>query len=729
MPKPPAWDLTALLNAADPKATLAERHLWLIRLLEWLRHAPVEAPATPPTPATPATPAAPSTKTPLPALRLKHLLGVLDRNPDHQARVATLLARFWGEVDSIALLADFGFAPRMDLWGELGRRLRARVLPLSPDTPDLGELFALLFPNASDAPWLLALDNATLDRMRQYLRPAAADGAWRRPFLDAMVFLASAVRTAGFNGALRMRMSPELLTDQPFRQLARVAEAVSEHALSQAPDARTPTESLNHAALLREAQYLRALLEQCRLAADSVREHLEAHGVSVDVVFAVDQLHERTHRIEALLNCVVSTEPAREITRLLAELVQTADARRSIRSLLSRHYSMLARKVAERSAATGEHYITRNRDEYRQMLRAAAGGGAVLAATTFLKFAILALALAPFWGGFWAGVNYAASFVVVQLLHFTVATKQPAMTAPALAAQLAGIGRATDASDDGGGSDAAGDAARTNTTNDTTNDIKNDIKRDAKADAKRDSNVEAFVDEVAHLIRSQAAGIFGNLAAVIPVVLAVQYACRAAFGAPLIGRVDAEHVLASITLLGPTVLFAAFTGVLLFASSLIAGWAENWFVWHRLDSAIAWNPRIVARLGSARAARWGAYWRANVSGLAANISLGLLLGLVPPVAQFFGLPIEVRHVTLSTGQLAAAVGTLGFGLTAAPAFWWCVAGIVATGVLNVGVSFLCAFRVALRSRGIRLADRSRIYRAIRSRLWRAPASFVLPPRA
>ena len=700
MPATSPWDLTALLNAADPKATLAERHLWLIRLFEWLRHAPVEAQAAP-------------TRTPRPVLRLKHLLGVLERNPEHQARVAELLTRFWGEVDSIALLADFGFAPRMDLWGELGRRLRARVLPVSPDTPDLGELFALLFPNADDAEWLLALDDTTLERVRHYIRhdsrPDAADGAWRRPFLDAMVFLASAVRTAGFNGALRMRMSPELLTDQPFRQLARVAEAVSEHALSSAPDARTPTESLNHTALLREAQYLRALLEQCRLAADSVHEHLESHGVSVDIVFAVDQLRERTQRIEALLNCVVSTEPAREVTRLLAELLRTADARRSIRTLLSRHYSMLARKVAERSAATGEHYITRTRGEYRHMLQAAAGGGAVLAATTFLKFAILALALAPFWGGFWAGVNYAASFVVVQLLHFTVATKQPAMTAPAMAAQLAGIGRAT-----GDTAPAPLGPPEQGTTPD---------------DATADPNVEAFVDEVANLIRSQAAGIFGNLAAVIPVVLAVQYGCRAVFGGPLLGKVDAEHVLTAITLLGPTAVFAAFTGILLFASSLIAGWAENWFVWHRLDSAIAWNPRIVARLGAARAARWGAYWRANVSGFAANISLGMMLGLVPTVAQFFGLPIEVRHVTLSTGQLAAAVGTLGFGITLTGAFWWCVAGIAATGLLNVAVSFLFAFRVALRSRGIRLADRSRIYRAIRSRLWRAPMSFVLPPHA
>ena len=39
---PLTWDLTALLNAADPQATLAERNLWLVRLLEWLRHAPRE---------------------------------------------------------------------------------------------------------------------------------------------------------------------------------------------------------------------------------------------------------------------------------------------------------------------------------------------------------------------------------------------------------------------------------------------------------------------------------------------------------------------------------------------------------------------------------------------------------------------------------------------------------------------------------------------------------------
>jgi site-specific recombinase len=661
------WDLTALLNAADPKASLPERHLWLIRLLEWLRHAPVDAEAQ---------------ATPTPVLRLKHLLGVLDRHPEHQERVSGVLQRIWSEVDNAALLADFGFAPRMDLWGELGRRVRARVLPLTPATADLGELFALLFPQATDADWLLAIDDTSLQRLRTYVAPERGSTAWRAPFLEAIVFLASAVRASGFSPALRLRMSPELLAEKPFRQIARVAEQLSEHA--EEADAGGAASTDTEATLLQQAQYLRALLDTCRQCADSVHEHLEAHGVSVDVVFEVDQLRERCHRIDSLLNCVVSPEPAREITRLLAELVRTADERRSVRALLSRHYSLLARQVAERSAETGEHYITRDRAAYRWMLRAAAGGGAILAGTTLMKFAVMGLSLSAFWGGFWAGVNYAASFVIVQLLHFTVATKQPAMTAPAMADKLT------------------------------------DLNDDAK--------VEGFVDEVVHLLRSQAAGIFGNLAVVAPLVLAVQFAAQAAFGAPLVGHTDAQHVLESITLLGPTAFFAAFTGVLLFASSLIAGWAENWFVWHRLDSAIAWNPRIVARLGAARAARWAAYWRANISGFASNISLGFMLGVVPVVALFFGLPIEVRHVTLSTGQLAAAVGREGLGLLGQSVFWWCVAGIAVTGVLNLSVSFLLAFRVALRSRGIRLNDRSRIYRTIRSRLWREPLSFVWPPR-
>ena len=41
------------------------------------------------------------------------------------------------------------------------------------------------------------------------------------------------------------------------------------------------------------------------------------------------------------------------------------------------------------------------------------------------------------------------------------------------------------------------------------------------------------------------------------------------------------------------------------------------------------GPGIVALLGARRAQFWSGWWRRNVSGLAANVSLGMMLGLVP----------------------------------------------------------------------------------------------------
>ncbi|MEH0168142.1 site-specific recombinase [Roseateles microcysteis] len=657
-----AWDLTALLNAADPSAALPLRNLWLARLLEWLRHAPLEK----------SEPLERGAR-PLPLSRLIHLLNVLERHPDHAANVTGVLAGAWRDLDAVGLFADVGFASRMAMWSEVGHRLRLRLLPGTVETKDLGELFGLLFPDAEDEAWLRAMDDKLLQRLSALFVGALPDVDWRAALVDALTMLVSAIRAAGFSGPLRQRMGPELLANNPFGQLSRAAEDLID------------TLKRGDAAELRRAlQYLRALLDACHAAAASVPEHLEAWGVSVDIMFEVEQLLERAARAEALLDVLVAEQPARELLQLLAGLVRVVHERRSLRTLFARHYALLARKVAERSAQTGEHYITRNAADYRDMLWRAAGGGAMIGGTTLIKFALAAMTFSAFWAGFAAGVNYSLCFVLIHLLHWTVATKQPAMTAPAMAHKL--------------------------------------------RDITSEEGLEGFVDEVANLLRSQFAGIVGNLIAVIPVVLGVQLLAWLAFGGPAVGPKEADYVLHSLNLLGPSVFFAAFTGVLLFLSSLIAGWVENWFVFYRLDSAIAWNPRLIARLGAARAQRWSSWWRANISGLAANTSLGLMLGLVPVVLAFFGLPIEVRHVTLSTGQLAAAVGALGVEIFKQPAFWWCVPTIVLIGILNLGVSFALAFLVALRARGIQVADRARLRSAIWRRLRSQPRSFVLPPK-
>jgi len=656
--KPGRWDLSALLNAAAACATPPERNVWLVRAVEWLRQPRGDAGASP-------------------AVRLGHLLDVLERHPQHRADVSALLRSVLRDADATTLLADHGFAPRAAFGSELVERLRNAVLPATPQTADLGELFRLVFTEDGDAGWLEAIDDdATLQRLTALFSgddPAEAD--WSELLLDAITVLVGQILAAAYAVEVRQRMDAAALAERPFQQLARAADRVRD-GVDEARDGDAK-------ALLQSVAYLRALLDACRAAARSTRAHLEEYGVSIEVVFQVRQLCARTERIDALLQCLVAPQPAREFVALAAALVRAGHDRRSVRALFAHHYSLLARKVTERSAETGEHYIARDRAEYWAMLRRALGGGAVVAATVFVKFMLAAIGFAAFWAGLWAGINYAASFVAIHLAHWTLATKQPAMTAPALAARL--------------------------------------------ADVTHDESVERFVDEVAHLIRTQVAGIFGNVAAVAPLALGVQLAWNAAFGAPLVGEPAAQYVLHSLTLLGPTALYAALTGVLLFVSSLIGGWFENWFVWHRLDSAIEWNPRIVARLGADRARRWARWWRDHVSGLAGNVSLGLMLGVAPVVADFFGLPLDVRHVTLAAGQLAAAAGALGPGVVHDAAFWWCVASLPVIGALNLGVSFLLAFRLALRSRGLLGKDRSRVHAAIRRRMLRAPGSFLWPP--
>jgi site-specific recombinase len=663
-----AWDLTALINAANARAAQPERHLWLIRLLEWLRHAPTQAQAGG------GSGGGGDSRTPLPALRLRHLLNQLDKQAELRASVHGLLLAFWADIDTASLLAELGFGARRSLADELLSRIQQRVLPGTPETRDLAALFRLLF-EPGDAGWIAALDDATLERALALFGPDRP--LLRGALLDAMTRLVAAVHASGYSSALRLRMDADLLRDEPFRRVTAAVDGYR-HAV-QAEDA---------AGVVRAASDLGGQLQACRQAAASALPHLEAYGVSVDIVFDLEQLQARTHRVDALLACLQAADTRAAGRSLMAALLQAQADQRGIRSLLAQNYRLLARQVTERSAETGEHYITTNRAEFREMVSKAAGGGTVIAGTTLVKFAIAAWGLSAFWTGLWSGVNYALSFLLVMLLHWTVATKQPAMTAPAMAASLP----------------------------------------DAEAPAV-DGALEGFVDRVAQLMRSQIAGIIGNLALCAPLVLALQVLSGLAFGAPLVGAKEARHVLHSLTLLGPSVVFAAFTGLLLFASSLVAGWAENWFVFHRLDSAIAWNPAIVARLGSARAARWSLWWRRNISGVAANVSLGLMLGLVPAIAGFVGLPLEVRHITLSSGQLGAALGALGPGLLREAEFWWCVAGVGVTGALNLSVSFGLAFAVALRSRNVRLQQRAAIARAIARRLRNQPLSFLWPPRA
>ena len=651
-------DLPQLLRALDPKAELADRHVWLIKLFEWIR--------------------GDKTSTQAAVARVQVFIEAVQNQPELQARLQAWWETLIQTVDITPLLADFGFAPRTAFLSELAERLRRKLLPGTPETQDASELFPLVVPTRFDAQWMSALEEPQIAQLTALLsaNPARDTRRWHYSLMDAITYCTAQIRATGFAPELRLRMNRASPQARAFHALPADVQELRTVFFQPVRDAE---------ALQAAVQQYRARLDACRQAINSIYAHLEENGISVGMVFRLRQLRARMLRDRELLDSLLSPKPAMAALKLLVRRVATAQESKSIGALISANSTLLSAKMAERSAETGEHYITRNRADYREMLGKAMGGGAVTALTTLLKFMVVGIGLSAFWSGFWASIAYAASFVLIQLLHLTLATKQPAMTAPAMAAKLKNI-----------------DSDESTTT------------------------LEDFVDEVTHLVRSQVAAVLGNVFMVVPAVLLVNAVIALALGHPMISNASAQHVLESLTLLGPTLLWAAFTGVVLFASSMIAGWVENWFVLHHMGSAMQHNPRFTAVLGNERAARWSAFMREHISGFASNISLGFMLGLIPAFTGFFGMELELRHVTLSTGQLAAAGASLGLDAFRHAALWWSMASIPLIGALNLGVSFYFAFRLALQAHNVSKLDRARIRSAIWSR-WRShPLSFFIP---
>ena len=669
--------LDVILSNADPQAPLAERNLWLVDLGRWLNRPDGE-------------PAREDGRDPRHA-RLRYLLQVLERNPAVAARTAATLRSVLVDNDPTALLCDTGVASRPGFWGELWRRVVAWMLPPTVNQGDMSGLFTLLFRRAGDAQWIESLDDETLARVRALLRleadsPQEAD-ALSAPTPDAlarrldqaltssMQVLVSQVGAVGLSQDIRSRV-PGRVEESPFFTL----EGTAAELFDSTPD--TP-----HEVVGQRLNVLRALLDDCRAAGDAVYEELKRNGVAVDVVYQIECMKLRLARIELLLGVWIDPTQRHRYAHLMAELIRCTLARSSIRHLAASSLLQLARRVMDRSAETGEHYIARDTLEYMDMLKASMGGGFVVAFTVYVKFIITSAHLDKWVEGLLNALNYAGSFLVIQFAHFTLATKQPAMTGPALARRL--------------------DAA---------------YSPDGR---------EAFVDDTLAMLRSNAAAIAGNLAVVFPLAWAIQWLAMRFLEQPLIDADKAQDTLQSLSFWGPTPLYAAVTGALIWVSSLIAGWADNWFALHRVHDVMAYGRRTRYLLGARGAVRWAGFWRRNVSQIAANVSLGLMLGLLPALVSALGSTLEVRHVSLSAGQIAAAIATLGWELVHTQVFWLAVAGTVATGALNVIVSFALAFNVALASRDMRRDDRVSLTAGVRRRILRRPAALFWPvkPRA
>ena len=645
--------LDALLAHASPTKSLAERVEWAEDLCAWVRRD-------------------------TPTVRVKLLLQLLERQPEAQARVAKTLRSLVRETQALDLFADTGLPREVAFTHELMRRIMSRLLPDRPDTRDLADIFDRLFPQGPDADWLEQID-ADLARgiLDLFHHDEANDKTnWiglREDLEDALVQLSDRICVTGSGREVRGRLPKMNFRELPFQKLPPAIEV-----LLAKQQAGTPVAELSA-----ELHHVRGLADACDRAVDEVIGQLEKTGVNTRLVYDIARLRAQVRRLELLLEAwaAPNQDPVHTLT-LLADLVRQNHSRKSVVELFKQNLHLLTRRIVERNAETGEHYVARNGREYLGMLHSAAGGGVLMGLATFIKLLLAKLALVGFFRGATFGLNYATSFVVIQLCGFTVATKQPATTAPALARRM--------------------------------------------EELRTTQQLEALVDEVVFLIRSQTAAVFGNLALVIPAMLFCDWIWRLITGQHIVDAHKAETLLEAVAPLSGCWIFAAFTGVLLWISSLFAAWSDNWFVLHQLRPALAQNRLWHRLFGPTRVRNFALWLERNIAGLAGNISLGLMLGLVPEVALFFGLPLDVRHVTLSTGQVTAAFATLGVAQLWAWSTVWIVLGILGVGALNILVSFGLALWVAIRARNVRGPERHLFFQALRRRVLRKPLSFILP---
>jgi site-specific recombinase len=270
----------------------------------------------------------------------------------------------------------------------------------------------------------------------------------------------------------------------------------------------------------------------------------------------------------------------------------------------------------------------------------------------------------------------------MHLVGFTLATKQPSMTAATLAGAIP---------------------------------------------ADREPDLGPLAELVARVHRSQLAAVLGNLGLVAPTAVLVDLLVQLQWGHPFLDRDKAQYVFHSLhPLHSGTVFYAALTGALLWSGSVVAGFVDNWVAYRRLPDAIAGSRSLGRVLTPEQAARVAHRLTHNFSGVAGNLALGVLLGCVPTIGHLFGAPLDVRHVTFATGSLALAVASVGFAEATAMGLLPALAGIALVGGINLVVSFTLALLVALRARDVRHA--SRLLPAVLARFRQGPQDFLWPRR-
>lgn len=606
-------------------------------------------------------------------VRFRFLLQLLDRNPEWKVSFVEVIRSLMMEASAVRLLCQTGLNQESGFFSEASDRFTRRWLPHPAGETDLAALFSHIFDSEEDAEWIESSPDAVvipiLNLLNSVPLKASAIPKFQKAVLDALVVLGANIAATGVSEDIRSRLKSSEISDSPFIALNRLV---------------SNTEIFEHDFF--DFSEVSTQIAQCRSALDIIFRHIEQTGVSVALVYKLERLGASLNRIELLIRlqrAKQTNELASILPGFLGSLIRDEIINEHVSSLIRGNLHLLARKIVERTSHHGEHYIARTRSELLHALVSAAGGGFLTIFTALFKLWIGKAKFALFFEGFFSWINYASSFLSMQFLGLTLATKQPSMTASSLSGTL--------------------------------------------EQYERTGDVEVVTEEIAVITRSQVAAAVGNLGAVIPGAILLNLFWKWIYGHSVMDTTYAHYFIASLNpFTSLTIPFAALTGVLLWASSVAAGWSENWVVYRRLPQALSESQKLNHIFGHARMEKWVQKFSTTISGVVGNTTLGFFLAFIPVFGRFFGLAIDVRHVTLSAGAATLAVCSLGFQSMHWTDLAMLVFGILVIGILNFGVSFMLALEVAARSREINKRFRlAKILRLVGRRFLSSPLKFLL----
>ena len=219
------------------------------------------------------------------------------------------------------------------------------------------------------------------------------------------------------------------------------------------------------------------------------------------------------------------------------------------------------------------------------MYKAAAGAGAIIAVMATLKILTTRLVLAPFMHAFLYSMNYGLGFMLIHVLHFTVATKQPAMTAAALAATV------------------------------------------QQQKGSKTAQIAELAALIINIIRTQFIAILGNISIAIPVAALITFLWQYSLGEPLLSPIKAAKTLHDLNpFTSLAIPHAAIAGVCLFLSCLIAGYFDNLAVYRKVGPRLKQHRRLKRWMGQARLDKFANYIETNLGALAGNFLFGIMQG-------------------------------------------------------------------------------------------------------